>query len=328
MSNDYTIYALRGDQKNPDCGKMLYSSLKGGEGRFAWSYIETADLDKLRDKIEKDGWDSLSEDEQNCYQPFLLELKEDDYVVYINVPKWGQCTLARVKGPYFWKYEGADSDFNHRFPVDLKSVFSFDRNNTLVHPSLITRLKLPGRYWRIYDQQQKFEALIEGLKAGAQSTSHTPETRRALLKKEINPFLAEITKKIHETHPNKSLEDLFEEVFKNVPGVKEVEKRGGPKDHGADLLVIFESGMPFSQQTCVVQVKSFEGKHCETGAVKDIERAFKAYPEATMGLIVSTAFTNSNDLDRAIDDLQSKTGKSVSLLIGENVADFVLRFGG
>ena len=304
---------------------MLYSSLKESEGRFGWSYIETADLSQLKTRIEEDGWNSLSTEERDCYQDFLLGIRENDYVVYINVPQWGRCTLARVNRPYYWRWE--DGDFNHRFGVERDSVFDFDRNDEIVHPWLSARLKLPGRWWHIDGGQEKFEELVERLEAGIAGRSRTPETGRDLLCQEIQPLLDEITKKIHETHPNKALEDLLAKTFKNVHGVKKVEKKGGPTDRGADLLVEFESVMPIPPQTCVIQVKSFEGEHWSTRAVDDIKRAFEHYPEADMGLIVSTASSSSDALDKAIEKLQKETGKSVSLLIGKEVADFVLRFG-
>ena len=88
----------------------------------------------------------------------------------------------------------------------------------------------------------------------------------------------------------------------------------------------FESGMPIPPQTCVIQVKSFEGEHWDRKAVDDIKRAFEHYPEADMGLIVSTASSSTDALDKAIEKLQKETGKAVSLLIGREVGDFVLRF--
>ena len=268
--SDYTIYALR-----TECDE-IFSSLQKGEGRFGWSYVETADLRELEKRIHSETWDSLSEEEQNCYQPFLLDLKENDYAVYINVPEWGQCTLARVTGPYFWRYEGKDSDFNHRFPVDPESVFDFDRNDiTIVHPSLSAKLKLQGRFWRIYDLHEEFEALVNELKKGGRGGEPSkPKTSIDYLKKEIQPDLESITAKIQRTHPRSNLESLLAEIFRNIPGVKEVKKQGGAGDHGADLRVIFESGFPFpglqEDRTCVVQVKSFIGEHWDTKAANDI----------------------------------------------------------
>ena len=307
----------------------ITDALKEGVGRFGWSYIETANLYDLRKKIKNDGWNKLSKDEQNCYggQTFLFDLEENDYVVYINVPEYNKCTLARVTGPYFWCYK--DCDFNHRFHVDPESVFIFYRNDAIVHPALIRRLKLQGRFWRIY-LQKEFEELVENLKKGKGGQPQTPETQFGWLKKEIQPSLAEITQKIQYTYPGAELEGLIAQVFKNVPGIK-VKKQGGPRDYGADLILHFESGPPVlelqEQRTCVVQVKSYEGEHRDPKAVKDIRRALD-YWQADMGLIVSTASSGSKELDNALNELREETGKTVSLLIGEDVAAFVLRFGG
>jgi len=71
-----TIYALKVEGMEQE----VFRSLQQGEGRFGWSYIENADLHYLRDKWQKGGWDSLSADEQACYQGFLLDIKPDDYV--------------------------------------------------------------------------------------------------------------------------------------------------------------------------------------------------------------------------------------------------------
>ena len=325
------IYALKGD---PDQTYDVLASLKQGEGRFGWSYIKTANLRELQKKIDTLGWEAgLTEKEKDCYQGFLLELKENDYVVYINIPEWGKCTLARVTGPYFWRFEDIKgTDFNHRFPVDPASVEVFDRNAAFVHPSLSARLKLRGRYWRIY-LQDEFEDLVKALKDGVVSQPRKPPDNLAFLAKAIQPLLINITKEIHRANPNRDLEALLAEVLKTVPGVRgsELKWQGGRGDHGADLIVIFESGLPVPglqrQTTCVVQVKSFEGEHWDTTAVDDIRRAFDHYPEAEMGLIVSTATSSTEKLESSLDKIREETGKTVSLLIAD-VAAFLLRFGG
>ena len=97
---------LKGD---PDTAKDVYASLKEGVGRFGWSYMTNdagqplgdADLRRLKAKIEATGWASLTTDEQTRYQGFLLELKEGDWVIYVNVPSYGRCTVARVTGRYY-----------------------------------------------------------------------------------------------------------------------------------------------------------------------------------------------------------------------------------
>jgi hypothetical protein len=147
----------------------------------------------------------------------------------------------------------------------------------------------------------------------------------------MKPLLRNITEKIQHTHPNIDLEFLIAETFKKVPGVRQVVRQGGAGDHGADILIIFEYGLPIpglqQQKTCVVQVKSFTGEHWDTQAVEDIRRAFDHYPGVDTGLIVSTAAAASESFEKALERLQEDTGKSVALLIGADVATFFLRFG-
>ena len=321
---DITIYALKGSSEWFD----ILPSLQNGEGRFGWSYIESADLKELKKRVDEKGWDALTDEEKDCYQVFLLDFKAGDYVVYINVPEWGKCTAAKVTGLYQWKFE--DGDFNHRFPVDPSSVYVFDRNDASVHPALRSRLKLQGRWWRIY-LKDEFAELLEVLKKGVPPSVRTPEANLRFLSNEIQPFLLNITQRIHHTHPNYDLECLLAEVFKKIPGVIDVKWQGGAGDHGADILVTFDDGLPIpgleKQTVLVVQVKSYEGDHWDTRAVEDIKRAFEHYPEASMGLIISTANAITTPVEKELDKLKEESGKPVSILVGPDVAAFLLRYG-
>ncbi|MDA0838796.1 MAG: restriction endonuclease [Planctomycetota bacterium] len=321
---DITIYALKGSSEWFD----ILPSLQKGEGRFGWSYIQSADLKELKKRVDEKGWDALTDEEKDCYQVFLLDFKAGDYVVYINVPEWGKCTVTKVTGQYQWKFE--DDDFNHRFPVDPSSVYVFDRNDASVHPALRSRLKLQGRWWRIY-LKDEFAELLEVLKKGVTPSVRTPEANLRFLSNEIQPFLLNITQRIHHTHPNYDLECLLAEVFKKIPGVIDVKWQGGAGDHGADILVTFDGGLPIpgleKQSVLVVQVKSYEGDHWDTRAVEDIKRAFVHYPEASMGLIISTANAITTAVEQELDKLKEESGKPVSILVGPDVAAFLLRYG-
>ena len=245
-------------------------------------------------------------------------------VVYINVPEWGKCTLAEVTGPYEWRFD--DCDFNHRFPVSAKTVREFDRNDAMVHPALSRRLKLQGRWWTIYTEAE-FNQLLNALDEGTPPGPSTPETN-------LKHLLQELTKAIHHTHPEKNLENFVERIFKKIPGIISVRPQRGRADHGADLLVDFESGpVPglVRQETLVIQVKSWEGEHINPSAVNDIKRAFEYYEKdenVSMGLIVSTATKAGDKLTSELDKLQEDTGKPVALLIGTELAKFVLKYAG
>ena len=337
MSN-YQIHGLRGPsfRGEPEAYEYwtpkIYRSLQEGEGRFGWSWVETADLRQLRKRIEDFGWEHLKESEQECYQEFLLDFNEGDYVVYINVPQPRWCTLARVTGacPYYWKWAGEGSDFNHRFHVDPNSIAQFERKDAIVQRSLYHKLNPRRKYQQIYDVHEEFEGLLEALQKGKGGTPSTPETRIDSLREAIRPSLSEITEQIRRNYPREDLEELIARVFRNVPGVKTVREQGGRGEHGADLMVTYESGLPIpdlqEQNTCVVQVKAFKNKQWDTGAVEQIRVALDRW-NADAGLIVSAASSTTPALDDALDQLREETNKPVGLLIGEDLAAFVLRFG-
>ena len=321
-----TIYAIQGS----DNADRIFMSLQRGEGRFGWSYVKSANLRDLRERIEQYGWESLSSEEKDCYHDFLLGIEPDDYVVYINVPVWGKCTLAKVTEGYFWRFD--DNDFNHRFKVSAKSVRVFNRNDAMVPPPLNARLKLQGRWWTIYTEEE-FNELLRASAAGTAPAQRTPDTNLRYLSKKIEPDLLGITKKIHESHPNKALEDFVAKIFQKVPGVKDVRPKRGRADHGADLLVDIESGsIPglIRQDTLLVQVKSWEGIHRKTSAVDDLRKAFKYYEKnenVSMGLIVSTADKAGDKLINELDKLREEhPQKPISLLIGTELALFVLKY--
>jgi hypothetical protein len=219
------VHALRADEWENE----VYVSLKKGVGRFGWSYMRDAagqslgdaDLRRLKGKIDANGRSSLTADEQDRYQAFLLELKEGDWVVYVNVPQYGRCTLARVTGPYYWDHAPADEDFNHRFSVDPTSVRDFDRNDVIVQPRLATRLKLQSRHWHIYAISE-FHDLIRDLDRDSPPQQRNPQTNANLLRRKVEPLLAGITKQVQHTHPNTDLEGLLELVFKQIPNVRKV----------------------------------------------------------------------------------------------------------
>ena len=323
MSNP-TVYVFKGDH---DSAGEIHKSLNSGQARFGWSYEKTANLIGLKQQIESSGWQSLTDDQQKCYQGFLLDVAVGDYVIYVNVPTWGLCTLARVTKPYFWEWKGGD--FNHRLGVDPASVQTFDRNDKIVHPALSARLKLQGRWWRLYATNE-FSQLLEQLHAGGGGTAKSPADNLDFLAAEVEKPLLEIARTIHHTHPNYSLEHFLAEVLRNVPGVKDVRRQGGAGDLGADIVMVIEQAHPLigvKQTTCVAQVKSFKGEHDSTQAVEDIRRAFEAYPDAEVGLIFSTADQASPNFEAELEKLRRDTGKTVNLIIGSDLALFVIRYG-
>ena len=79
----------------------------------------------------------------------------------------------------------------------------------------------------------------------------------------------------------------------------------------------------------MIQVKSFTGDHWETNAVNQLAEAVEKY-QATAALLLTTAEATSPLLD-AIESLRTQLEPkhvNVGLIAGQDVARFMLRFGG
>ncbi len=79
------------------------------------------------------------------------------------------------------------------------------------------------------------------------------------------------------------------------------------------------------EDTLVVQVKSYEGEHWNTNAVAQIKTAIETF-DANAGMIITTARTTEN-IEREIEKASNELNIPISLIAGENVAKFVLKYG-
>lgn len=329
------IYALRGND-DEKWTTAIYNSLKNGEARFGWSYYDdsknfTTDLNILKEKIRQGQ--ALTDDEANCYQPFLFDIKCGDYIVFINIPQYGECTLAKVTKEYYyskhtdlqyeWGYDG-----NHCLGIDTDSIYTFNRNCKKVHPYLSSRLKLRGRHWQIYAEKE-FDVLIDCLK----NNKDLVENKNSIdfLQAELFQKWQDIANIIQATHPGKKLEELVVEIFKKIPGVSSVKNNSSSwrSDNGADVIVKFRTGLLdfkdlTEEKTLVIQVKSYEGEHCSVQAVNDIKMAINKY-DADYGMIFSTGIMTEN-LFHAVEKASMELKKTISLCMGKDVAQIFLKY--
>lgn len=335
--NDPTIWALKGpssdDQKDlPRTQAFLTDSITKGTSRFGWSYIDTANLLDLKSK----SWQEMSEGEQYCWRKsnFLLDVNKGDWVIHVNIPHWGACIAGQVSETYNFEQSGNTvGDFRHTLKLDPSTIVQFDRNDDRVLPIISSRLKLQGRYWRIRHVAE-FNRTITNLRTEESGKTEVTSPGIFYLKQDLSPLLQSITEKIQQANPAGKLEGFIAEVLRKVPNVQEVIEHGKYKgwgtDHGADLVVKYNSGLSIGnlekEDTLVVQVKSFTGRHWETNAVDQIEVAITKF-DAAAGLIITTAQT-TEDLERAVEALNDKLKKPIGLLAGDAVARFVLKYGG
>lgn len=335
-----TIWALKGpspeaydqEEEYSEALEFLSNSIRKGTSRFGWGYMDTADLTKLQEK----SWQEMTDKEQSCWSKanFLLEVENGDWVIHINVPYWGACFAGQVIEEYSFEQTNNEvGDFRHTLKLDPNSIVEFDRNDNEVLPIISSRLKLQGRYWRI-QYVEEFLQTIQNIKAESFSKKENESIGVFYLKQYLSPLLKDITNKIQKAHPAGKLENFIAEVLRKVPNVISVTEHGKHKgwgtDNGADLIVTYKSGLSFSnlekEEKLVVQVKSYTGQHWATNAVEQIEDALTEF-EAATGLIITTAESTEN-LEKAIEALSNKLNKPIGLIAGEEVAKFVLKYGG
>ena len=330
MSKEYTIYAVKVIQPWEEDSSywmpLINEELKKGKARLGWGYYDKADVRKIKEKADRQEWKSLDKRELSTWSHagFALEVKPGDYFIYINMPKYGKCTIVKIAGEYnfseVWDKD-KKNDFRHFLPC--KYLYNFDRNSNIVHPYLRRRLGLQGAWYRIYAKKE-FEELLDVIKGIIKSKAD-----KEILKEEIGNHLTEIAQEVSHTFPGKNLEDLLLDIFKKVPNIKDARK--GPDVNGADLEIEFETGLDIRGiqkiEVCAVQVKSYEGEMSDTEAIKDIKRAFNSNINYTCGLIVSTASEMTEEFERELERLREETQKEVGILIGKELADFLIKYG-
>jgi hypothetical protein len=340
MKKEYTIYAVKAVQpweEESDAEywiPLLYEELKKGRARLGWGYYDEADLRKIKAKMEKKGWKSLSEDEKDTWKHtgfiFDYEVQDGDYFIYINMPEYGKCSIVKIVGDNrslytFSKVWTKEKEDNFRHLISCKFIGTFDRNSSIVHPFLRRRLGLQGAWYRIRseeDDKEEFEELLNAIKEGTKGKSGTER-----LSGQIDKHLTEIVKEIHHNFPAHTLEDLILEVYKKLPNVIDVRK--GPDINGADLEVEFENGLGAGglqkRELCAVQVKSYKGEMDSTRAIEDIKKAFRSNPGYTCGLIISTAQNITEDFEKELDKLREE--KYVDILFGKDLAYLLTKYG-
>ncbi len=312
--------------------QLIYKSILDGKSRFGWSFVDEADLNNSRTK----PWTEKTEKEKVCWQrtSFLLNIKKGDWVVHINVPEYGKCTAAEVVNEYHFDKNGIacswGSDFRHALTIDTNSIITFDRNSPNVLPIISAKLKLRGRYWRIY-LENEFHESIQNLKENKCSETGLNKNLHYFRKDLVNP-LKNITELIHKNFNRKDLEILVAEVFKNIPNVIDVKENGSgyKSDRGADIIVTYQSGLPIPElsfeNTLIVQVKSFAGDHLETNAVNQLKDGITTF-NGDAGLLITTGYS-TDKLENAINELSEELNKPISILSGGNLAAFILRYIG
>ena len=334
------IYALKtAPTANDEFSQpKIFQDLKNGKGRFGWSFTNNGNLLEIQNLLQGNDWNysSLDDSQHEIWSNtnFLLNIEINDYIVYINLPSYGRCSIGKVTNKYNFDkgffcddfdYAEGCLDFRHYIPV--KFMGDFLRNGRNVHPHLYRRLVLQGRWWRIYAEEE-FNELLNSLDEEKGNIEITLDHTLNLFSEEIEEDLKSINQKILHTHPNKSLEEFIAFILKGIPIVfpESVEIKKGRSDFGADIIAEYRNEIINSVEKIAIQAKAYEGTMGYQKAINDIDQAFKHDNSFTQGLIIGTAIEISNEFENALENLRKKHNKPIGLLIGTDLAKWVLKF--
>jgi hypothetical protein len=162
-SKDYLHKESPADEYKAAINALL-ESVKRGDSRFGWGWGEETNLHKLAHKPRE----AMQGNESICWEraKFLLEAEKGDWVVYINLPERDSCIAGRIIETYAFE---ADHDklegYRHSLKLDKDSLIEFNRNDETIPPYIHHRLKIPGHYWTIQDDDGLFIETIEKLKS-------------------------------------------------------------------------------------------------------------------------------------------------------------------
>lgn len=294
-----------------DARLKVYDEIKNGKSRFGmWGQKES-----MRDK-------------NYSKHAILLRIKKDDWIVHVNMPKYGKCVAVKTLSDYQFD-KGIDcswgKDFNNYYLIDKESIIEFDRND----PNILSSVNLaPRRRAQKVLQVGDFFKSIENLKEGKFTDIKKSDRSVVHLQEKVSDLLPQITKQIHEMNKSKEFERFLHRIFENIPNTISIQNGFGWKtDNGADLIVEFENpiiGVNVATKI-VVQAKSFSGNHAETKAVDQIVTGIKEY-DADAGLLITTGNETEN-LEEYIREKSDEIGKIIDIIAGNDVAKFVLRYG-
>ena len=274
-------------------------------------------------------WDQKKSLKEERYgkNAFLLRIKKGDWIVHVNMPKYGKCVAVESIGEYDFD-DGVKCSWGHDFknfiPVNPDSLIQFDRKDPNVLPSVNLS---PRRRGQKVLQVQDFFTSIDNLKTNKFTGDNFEDRGLLHLRTKVDDLLPQLTNHIQEMNKSKEFEKFLHRIFDNMPNTTSIQNGFGWKsDHGADLIVEFENpiiGVNVNSKI-VVQAKSYTGDHNDLNAVDQIIRGIEEY-DADAGLLITTA-NETEELEKYVREKSEEIEKIIDVMAGHDVARFVLRY--
>jgi len=230
--------------------------MKSNKARFGWSYHERLDLRLLAQKAEDKK--SFDNEEDDAYRSimFLRNVKINDFLIYPNIPRYGEFVICRVTGEYGFDegIEVTHQDFRSYRPCLLVTPTPINRADRRVPPYIRKRMGLQGRIFRIHEDAE-FQMLLKSIESLELGEIEQDVISR--VQKKLDQTLEETAKNIARNFPGKDFSKFIYELFKQTG--YDVVYREGPYEQGSDLIVRLGSELIEEAPRIGVQVAAYSG---------------------------------------------------------------------
>jgi hypothetical protein len=288
-------WAIRTDRDN---AQLILDELRQGRLRQGWGYSSAQDL-RLLVKKRAAGL-PFSTDEQDAWRnrPMMggeSGINPGDVILLPNLPRDREFILVEVDGPYSFEplplagetdVNLLGRDYGHVLPVKkVASPIPIPMQDEQLHAGLRASLTCRSRIWSLSDYGSNIEELLSARRDG----------REWNLDDAFRRMIGDVLVAVHDTLDSQIAEHLGRRFSRSeleapcalvlshlFPGAK-VERRGGPKEHGADIVVTWEDPLAASGSAsglswqAVFQVKDWRGTAADTGAIDQLVEAVGRY---------------------------------------------------
>ena len=349
-------WAMRFDVRNRE---LLLEELKKGKLRQGWGYSPELDLRRIKERRKRG--ESLSPEQEDVWrrQRRMLTgeeggIRKGDIIIIPNMPEDGMFMIVEVTGDYEYdplqleesqQVSGFEQDYGHVLPVKILTPEGVNKYAGPVSADIRRTLRARNRLWNIYHlkddvenilhtYQERRDELLKLLTTNERIHSAIDKLYQEIYDKFRDNILGELNKKIHAAE----WEEVIAEALQNLYPGAEVERTGGPYEHGMDIVVRIPNFFYIEEQdmgsapywTIGVQVKNYWDT-IGPEVLRQIEEALK-YAQTALAedklihlVIITTADQASEDLLKGAGELAQRSGVPITILTKEKLAELLAK---
>lgn len=329
-------WAMRMDVENRE---LLVEELRRGRLRQGWGWDDRQDLRRIEERAAKGRKLVQVERVARLARRMASDdgIRPGDLVVVPRYPDDGRFLVVEVAGPYEFDpielvgdrdVNGLGRDYGHILPVKLPRsnptpVLSSD---VLLSAGLKRSLTCRSRLWCLDEHAEVLDGLWERLVAG--EYREVPWDAANALQSMIDvamthvrgPLEAALLKELDHGFAASHLELVVLELLRHAYPGAEVQHTGGPKEHGADVVVRWSDPLSDEQGldwTLLVQVKCWRGMADDVHPLKQLEHAIKHYRadgDVRAARVYTLCEGESEGFAARREELSQKTGVPVGFV--------------